>query len=71
MDMWASLEHRLHYKSKGTTSEEMQQRLRACSDALSTIDMEMQRIYESTFVNEKEGEEESKEKSTSREESLL
>ena len=49
----------------------MQQRLRACSDALSTIDMEMQRIYESTFVNEKDGEEKSEEKSTHREESLL
>ena len=71
MDMWASLEHRLHYKSRGTTSEEMQQRLRACSDALSTIDMEMQRIYESTFVNEKDGEVKSEEKSTQREESLL
>lgn len=46
MDMWASLEHELRYKSKRTFSESDKARLRLCSDAIGEIDREMQRIYQ-------------------------
>ncbi len=45
MDMWASLEHELRYKSDRNFSESDASRLRLCSDAISEIDREMQRIY--------------------------
>ena len=45
MDMWASLEHELRYKSDRNFSENDASRLRLCSEAISEIDREMQRIY--------------------------
>ena len=45
MDMWASLEHELRYKSDRTFGEREQKRLRLCSDAIFEIDREMQNIY--------------------------
>ena len=45
MDMWASLEHELRYKSDRTFGEREQQRLKLCSDAIFEIDREMQNIY--------------------------
>ena len=46
MDMWASLEHELRYKSDRNFSESDASRLRLCSEAISEIDREMQRIYQ-------------------------
>ena len=45
MDMWASLEHELRYKSDRAFSESDAARLRLCSEAISEIDREMQNIY--------------------------
>ena len=46
MDMWASLEHELRYKSERQWTENDARRLRLCSDAISEIDREMQNIYQ-------------------------
>ena len=46
MDMWASLEHELRYKSERNFSESDAARLRLCSEAIGEIDREMQRIYQ-------------------------
>lgn len=46
MDMWASLEHELRYKSDRDFDENDTARLRLCSDAISEIDREMQNIYQ-------------------------
>ena len=45
MDMWASLEHELRYKSDRNFSEKDADRLRLCSEAIGEIDREIQRIY--------------------------
>ena len=45
MDMWASLEHELRYKSHRDFSETDAARLRLCSEAISEVDREMQNIY--------------------------
>ena len=45
MDMWASLEHELRYKSDRLFGEREQNRLKLCSDAIFEIDREMQNIY--------------------------
>lgn len=46
MDMWASLEHELRYKSDRNWGSAEETRLRLCSDAISEIDREMQNIYQ-------------------------
>ena len=46
MDMWASLEHELRYKSNRDFDDNDTARLRLCSDAISEIDREMQNIYQ-------------------------
>ncbi len=45
MDMWASLEHELRYKSNNNLSEEEKNNLKNYSDTLYNIDLNMQRIY--------------------------
>ncbi len=45
MDMWASLEHELRYKSDRNFSEEDAKRLQLCSEAICEVDREMQNIY--------------------------
>ncbi len=45
MDMWASLEHELRYKSNNNLTEEEKQNLKNYSDTLYNIDLNMQRIY--------------------------
>lgn len=45
MDLWASLEHHLHYKGDEALSSELTERLKACADTLQNIDDEMQEIY--------------------------
>lgn len=46
MDMWASLEHELRYKSDRDFDDNDTARLRLCSDAIFEIDREMQNIYQ-------------------------
>ena len=46
MDMWASLEHELRYKSQRQWGDGGARRLRLCSDAIFEIDREMQNIYQ-------------------------
>lgn len=46
MDMWASLEHNLHYKSEFQSDEAIIERLLNCSKMLSQVDEEMQLIYQ-------------------------
>lgn len=45
MDMWASLEHDLHYKSEHKVSENINQRLKKCAEDIAATDLEMQNIY--------------------------
>ena len=46
MDMWASLEHELRYKSDRHWGPAESTRLRLCSDAIYEVDREMQNIYQ-------------------------
>lgn len=52
MDMWASLEHELRYKSKNEFSDVQKQKLREYSDDLYKVDLNMQRMYIVTTVGE-------------------
>ena len=45
MDLWASLEHHLHYKGDEELSGELTERLKTCAATLHGIDNEMQEIY--------------------------
>ena len=45
MDFWASLEHKLKYKTGNIVSEELRERLKICADSISSIDQEMQSIH--------------------------
>ena len=45
MDLWASLEHHLHYKGDDSLSSELTDRLKKCANTLQGIDYEMQEIY--------------------------
>lgn len=45
MDLWASLEHQMRYKSSKPVSAELQAQLRECAESLSEIDVKMQKIY--------------------------
>ncbi len=45
MDLWASLEHHLRYKTDVDTPPELSNRLQNCAVALSEIDDELQNIY--------------------------
>jgi putative GTP pyrophosphokinase len=55
MDMWASLEHELRYKSKGFVfSDEDKDNLKLYSDQLYQIDLSMQRMYITKIIEEEE-----------------
>lgn len=45
MDFWASLEHRLKYKSDSEMKEDLQRELAECAESITTIDEKMQSIY--------------------------
>lgn len=45
MDMWASLEHNLRYKSEHIVNEDIKQRLKKCAEDIAATDQEMQNIY--------------------------
>ncbi len=51
MDSWAALEHKLKYKNSHGVSDEISQQLRNCADVIAQTDEQMQRIYESLFVD--------------------
>ena len=45
MDFWASLEHRLKYKSGGDVPDGIPERLARCAETSAMLDKEMQDIY--------------------------
>lgn len=45
MDMWASLEHNLRYKSEHIVNDDIKQRLKKCAEDIAATDQEMQNIY--------------------------
>lgn len=44
MDFWASLEHKLYYKSIGTSQSDIYNELKECADIIASTDMRMQEI---------------------------
>lgn len=46
MDFWASLEHKLKYKTDADVSDELRERLRICAEEIAELDLEMQQIHE-------------------------
>lgn len=46
MDMWASLEHNIHYKTTYKENASINQRLLECSRILESVDEKMQEIYQ-------------------------
>ena len=45
MDLWASLEHELRYKSDRVFSAEDEQKLLSCAETLASVDMQMQALF--------------------------
>lgn len=45
MDFWASLEHKLKYKTSDDVSPDLRERLRICAEGISSLDLEMQDIH--------------------------
>ena len=45
MDFWASLEHKLRYKSHGTIPKFIAEELKECSETIAASDLKMQRIH--------------------------
>ena len=45
MDFWASLEHKLKYKTDSEVSSELAQQLKDCAETIAATDLKMQSIY--------------------------
>lgn len=45
MDFWASLEHKLKYKTNNAVDDDLRGRLKKCADEISVLDYEMQDIH--------------------------
>ena len=45
MDFWASLEHKLKYKTDSEVSAELAQQLKDCAETIAATDLKMQSIY--------------------------
>lgn len=45
MDFWASLEHRLRYKTENNVPEDIKEELIQCAIDISELDHKMQNIY--------------------------
>lgn len=45
MDFWASLEHKLKYKTNNAVDDDLHERLKKCADEISVLDYEMQDIH--------------------------
>lgn len=56
MDFWASLEHKLKYKTDNDVSPDLRERLKVCADRICGLDSEMQDIH--TTIQERCGAEE-------------
>ena len=54
MDAWASLEHELRYKNKGTLSPEIVNALKECAQDLHEVDERMSRIRHHVLNDESE-----------------
>lgn len=52
MDMWASLEHELRYKSGRVFSEHESEHLLKCAQTLASVDQEMQELFRRQTQNE-------------------
>ena len=53
MDLWASLEHELRYKSDRVFSAEDEQKLLNCAEALASVDTQMQELFLHENTHEK------------------
>ena len=53
MDFWASLEHKLKYKTDNDVPDDLRDRLRVCADKIYGLDKEMQNIH--TAIRERNG----------------
>ena len=53
MDFWASLEHKIYYKYKGDTPNEIPDQLKDCAEIISDLDKRMLNIREE-LINEEE-----------------
>ncbi len=51
MDFWASLEHKLKYKTSTSLDDDLHERLKKCADEISVLDYEMQDIH--TTINKR------------------
>lgn len=51
MDSWAGLEHKLKYKNPRGVSSEIAAQLKNCADVIAQTDEQMQRIYETLFID--------------------
>lgn len=45
MDFWASLEHKLKYKTNNAVDDDLRERLKKCAEEISVLDHEMQDIH--------------------------
>lgn len=52
MDFWASLEHKLRYKTKNELSDDIKEELIECAFSISELDYKMQSIHNKLQVNE-------------------
>ncbi len=55
MDLWASLEHELRYKSDRVFSAEDEQKLLSCADTLAVVDTQMQELFLQKEMHEMDG----------------
>jgi len=49
MDFWASLEHKLRYKSSDEIKDDLQSQLKECAEQISLVDSQMQEIHEKIY----------------------
>ena len=45
MDFWASLEHKLKYKTDNNVSDDVKKELQECAKSIAEIDLKMQNIH--------------------------
>ena len=45
MDFWASLEHKLKYKTDNNVPEDIKEELQECAKTISELDLKMQNIH--------------------------
>jgi len=49
MDFWASLEHKMKYKTNGDVTPEQQERMRKCAADIAKVEEEMQQIHKELY----------------------